>query len=302
MDKKQGTTDFYLSRHSWMPDRLKEEMGQFNVFRRADFAGRKDKPFPYNRKDYYKVGLIIGRNRIHYADKVIDIEQPALFFANPQIPYTWEMLEADQGGFGCIFTERFFNQLGHLYNYPVFQPGGNPILLLTPEQAEQMQQLFLRMFEEIASDYAYKYDVLRTLLLELIHSALKLQPADTSLYSDVKAPTRIASLFMELLQRQFPIESPLQQMNFRAPVAFANQLSVPVNHLNRALKKVTGKTTSELIANRILEEAVALLKNTEWHISEIAWCLGFEATPHFIQFFRKSLELTPESFRHIGDQ
>jgi AraC-like DNA-binding protein len=299
MEKKLDVPDFYLSSNSWMPDKLRQEIGQFNVFRRADFVGRKDKPFPYNRKDYYKVGLIIGRNRIHYADKIVDIGQPALFFANPQIPYSWEVLEPDQSGYGCIFTEAFFSRMGCLKSYPVFQPGGNPILPLTEEQAEQMQAFFLRMFDEIGSDYSYKYDVLRTLVLELIHSAQKLQPADTSLYSDDKAPNRVASLFIELLQRQFPIESPLQQMGFRAPAAFAGQLSVPVNHLNRAVKKITGKSTSELIANRILEEAVALLKNTEWHVSEIAWCLGFEHSTAFVQFFRKNLEVTPDSFRHI---
>jgi AraC-like DNA-binding protein len=89
----------------------------------------------------------------------------------------------------------------------------------------------------------------------------------------------------------------MQQVKFRSPTEFASQLAVHVNHLNRALKEVTGKTTSQLIAERIVQEARALLKHTDWNISEIAWCLGFEELPHFINFFKKNAQITPKSFR-----
>jgi AraC-like DNA-binding protein len=63
------------------------------------------------------------------------------------------------------------------------------------------------------------------------------------------------------------------------------------------LKEVTGKTTRQLIAERIASEARALLKHTNWNISEIAWCLGFEDTSNFVKFFKKNSELTPHQFR-----
>jgi len=34
---------------------------------------------------YYKISLIIGRNRVEYADKVIDVEECALLFATPKV-------------------------------------------------------------------------------------------------------------------------------------------------------------------------------------------------------------------------
>ena len=48
---------------------------------------------------------------------------------------------------------------------------------LTDEQAKRAEAIFLRMFDEINSDYVYKYDILRSLVLELIHFALKMQPS-----------------------------------------------------------------------------------------------------------------------------
>ncbi|WP_311136254.1 helix-turn-helix domain-containing protein [Hymenobacter cellulosivorans] len=154
------------------------------------------------------------------------------------------------------------------------------------------------MFVEIDSDYAYKYDLLRNYVFELVHSALKLQPA-TTLYKDSNAATRIASLFTELLERQFPIETPGQQVRLRNAHAFAGQLAVHVNHLNRALKEVTGKTTTQLIAARLTQEAHALLRHTNWNVAEISYCLGFEEPAHFNNFFKKQAGATPTAVRAV---
>jgi AraC-like DNA-binding protein len=126
-----------------------------------------------------------------------------------------------------------------------------------------------------------------------------MQPA-TTLYSHQNASARISSLFMELLERQFPIESSSQRLYLRSAIDFARQLAVHVNHLNRALKETTGKTTSQLIGERIAQEARVLLKHTDWNISEIGYSLGFEEPPHFINFFKKKAKVSPKSYRTVG--
>ena len=165
MEKTLTIQDFYQHQLNWMPDNLKKEIGHFNVFRLDDFTGACAKPIPYSRKDYFKISLIIGKNRVHYADKTIEMNQPAMLFANPQIPYNWEPLEEEQSGFFCIFTEAFFNHFGNIREYPVFRPGGNPIFFLIDDQLDGVKKIYLKMFEEIDSDYVYKYDVLRNLYL-----------------------------------------------------------------------------------------------------------------------------------------
>ncbi|MEO7978985.1 helix-turn-helix transcriptional regulator [Flavobacterium sp.] len=289
--------DFYTIKVNGMPKNLKREIGHFNVFKLDDFVGSICKPFPYTRKDFYKISLIIGKNKVYYADKIVSFDDQALFFANPQIPYNWEQLDENQTGFFCIFTDAFFSQYGNLKEYPLFQPGGNPIVPISMELAESLKVVYLRMFDEINSDYAFKYDVLRNLVFEIIHLALKTQTVTTSLYSKSNATIRISSLFMELLERQFPIESISQQVNFRSPSEFASQLNVHVNHLNKALKGTTGKTTSQIITERIVQEAMILLKQTNWNINEIAWCLGFDELSHFINFFKKNVQVSPKNYR-----
>jgi AraC-like DNA-binding protein len=297
MEKKETIEDFYRSKLNFMPDNLKKEIGHFNIFKLDDFVGCNAKPIPYSRKDYFKISLIIGKNRVYYADKVVEIEEQALLFANPQIPYNWEQLEEHQTGFFCVFTEAFFHQFGNLKEYPVFKPNGNFIFAVDKEQTEKIKLIYKQMIEEINSDYAYKYDVLRNLVFELIHSAMKMQPANLSVNQHSNASSRISSLFLELLERQFPIENSRQRFTLRSAADFANQLTIHVNHLNRALKETTQKTTSEVIAERLLQEAKILLKHTDWNISEIAYSLGFEEPTHFNNFFKKNIQLTPRQFR-----
>ena len=172
--------------------------------------------------------------------------------------------------FSVFLPKRFSASFRIFANIPSFKPGGQPILLLTDEQVRIYRRFTLKCSTKSNPIIFTNTIYCRNYVFELVHFALKLQPAKT-IYSSSNAATRISSLFMELLERQFPIESPFQQIKFRSAIEFARQLAVHVNHLNRALKETTGKTTSELIAERLTQEAIALLKHTTWNVSEIAF-------------------------------
>lgn len=294
--------DFYKETTAILPQGINKEIGHFNVFKTEDVlsAGKK-KPgtMAYNRRAYYKISLISGRNKAEYADKIIDIEKNALLFATPRIPYNWLPQDDDQSGYFCIFTSEFLIKPKSgvvLDELPIFQPGGYPVFQLSDGDAEEILAIFKKMYKEISSDYAYKYDLLRNYILELIHYGQKLQPA-TALYSSHNASARVSTLFIELLERQFPIESPRQRLNLRTAKDYADRLSVHVNHLNKVLKENTGKTTTAIITGRVMQEAKILLKQTDWNISEIAYSLGFEEVAHFSNFFRKQTSLAPQAFR-----
>jgi AraC family transcriptional activator of pobA len=69
------------------------------------------------------------------------------------------------------------------------------------------------------------------------------------------AASRISSLFIELLERQFPVESDAHVIQLKTPVDFAKALGIHINHLNKVLKETTGRRTTEIINGRIAEEA-----------------------------------------------
>jgi AraC family transcriptional regulator, transcriptional activator of pobA len=295
--------EFYKETAQLIPEGINKEIGHFNVFKVSElFAKYKHcstMPMPYNRRAYYKISLISGRNKAEYADKVIDIEKNALLFATPKIPYNWIPQDMDQSGYFCIFTAEFLvrEKSGVILDeLPIFKPGGYPVFQLTDAESAGISSIFGKMYAELSSDYAFKYDLLRNYVLELVHYGQKLQPA-TALYPTHNASARVTSLFIELLERQFPIESARQSLRLRSAKDYAKQLSIHVNHLNKVIKENTGKTTTELIIRRITQEAKILLKQTNWNVSEIAYCLGFEQVAHFSNFFKKQTALSPLVFR-----
>jgi AraC family transcriptional activator of pobA len=299
MNKAETIEEFYKAKLNWIPDSIRKEIGHFNVFHLEPFIGASAKPVPYSRRDYFKISFIQGNNKVHYADKVVEIKKQALLFANPLVPYNWEEIDQIQSGSFCVFTPAFFHQFGSLSQYEVFQPNGTPIFELSDEQAADVARIYERMFEEINSDYKHKYDVLRNLVFELLHYALKLRPTNNIDQEEINASRRITVLFLELLERQFPIDDTRQRLGLRSASDFAARLSIHVNHLNRALKETIQKTTSELVADRILQESKILLKHSAWNVSEIAFALGFTEVTHFNNFFKKHTSLSPTKFRNI---
>jgi len=299
MEKMQSLEGFYQSKFDRVPENIRNGVGHFNVFKIDEYIGKHTKPVVYSRKDYFKITLIIGRNRIHYADKVIEIKKQALFFTNPQIPYKFEWIDDYKSGFFCVFTASFFHHFGNLSDYEVFRPNAIPVFELTDEQKEDIEQVFLKMKDSLDSDYAHKYDLLRNLVFDLLHYTLRMETASKAEKQQANAAQRITHMFLELLERQFPIEDVGQRVGFRSPSEFAGQLAVHVNHLNRAVKEITEKTTSMIIAERLLQEAKILLRHTEWNVSEIAYSLGFKEATHFNNFFKKMMQLTPVRFREM---
>jgi AraC-like DNA-binding protein len=298
MNKSESIEDLYKRKFGRIPESIYKEIGHFNVFRLDSFVGDKARPVPYKRRDYYKITLVNGDTNIHYADKVIPIQNQCLVFTNPLIPYKWEHTHSIRNGYFCIFNQAFFHHYGNLDQFAVFQPGGNHLFELSHEQFSQLGGLFERMLEEIDSDYIHKYDLLRTLVFEMLHFAMKMQPSERIDKQPINASQRISFFFLELLERQFPIDEAHQRMILRTASDFARHLSVHVNHLNRAVKETTQKTTTQIIMARILQESKILLKHSSWNISEIAYGLGFNEVTHFNNFFKKQVQLSPLKFRN----
>lgn len=253
----------------------------------------------YSRKDFYKICLTTGKSIIHYADRSFETEGTVLFFGNPHIPYSWETISTSYVGYTCLFSEEFLKaseRSQSLQQSPLFKIGGTPILKITEKQREFLNTIFQKMIDEQQSDYTYKDDLIRNYINLIIHEALKLQPSEN--YDQHKnAASRITSVFLELLERQFPIESGDRPLQLKTAQDYAKSLAVHVNHLNRSVKEVTGKSTTTHIAERIITEAKALLQHTDWTIAEIAFALGFEYPTYFNNYFKRMTGTAPSSLR-----
>ncbi|SFF14786.1 helix-turn-helix domain-containing protein [Thermoflexibacter ruber] len=294
MKHKETIREFYANHGQEYP-----QMDQFNVYRREEFLCANTSLLP-NRRDFYKISLVVqGEGILTTADKAIRIQDNALLFMNPLIPYSWEASSVNQTGIFCLFTEDFVTPIlkgNPLSQSQLFKVGGDHIFFPDKESMRLLKGFFENMFLEVKSSYLHKNDLLRTYVQIIMHEAMKMQPPKT-FFEPANASKRVSNLFLELLERQFPIDSPNQTIKLKNANEFASQLNIHTNTLNRALREATGKTTTEWIAERTTMEAKALLQYSNWDIAEIAYSLGFEHSSNFIIFFKKQTGKSPLQFR-----
>jgi AraC-like DNA-binding protein len=266
-------------------------------FKVHELSGTDNPPPLHGRRDFYKIVLVTGDMTIYYGDQTIDINDTFLFFANPHVPHT-VVHRTPKKGYACLFTEAFIagrERKGLLQNSPLFRVDGSPITRLNSEQAAFMTGLYQKMLSVYNGDYDQKDNLLRSCIDLIIHEALRLQPLNGQ--PPKNAATRITHLFMEVLEKQFPIETTAHPLRLRTAQDYAATLGVHVNYLNRSVKEVTGKPISVHIADRIAAEAKALLQYTNWSVADIADGLGFEYPTYFNNYFKRVTGVTPNSFR-----
>lgn len=274
--------------------------GYFVAVRLEDFSAASVAATAiYSRKDFYKISLISGNASYFHRGQEYRFspEDWGLIFTNRDDPYRWEVHEGTCSGYSCMFTEDFLPL--HTYLRPadwaVFNGSSQSVFILKKEERVFFESLFKKMITEQAAVYAYKYDLLFLYVLECIHGALKLEPEAEP--RKQTAATRLTDSFKNLLAGQFPLVYPHQEIALRSAQDFAGRLAVHPNYLNRALKEVTGRTTSQLINERMMQEARALLLHSNWTVSQISNSLGFEEATHFTRAFRAHTGQTPSSLR-----
>lgn len=268
--------------------------GSFHAYRVDDTHPAH--PSPFTRRDYYKISVLLeGEAILTYADRTIPVKNGTVIFSNPMIPYAWQRISEKQTYYFCLFTEQFVNnQLKRESpaESSFFKVQGDHVLFPDEPATERIAGIFEMMLKEAEGHYKYKYDALRNYVQLLIHEALKIAPPVDS-YTRTTSADRITELFLELLARQFPVTSTHDRILIKTAAGFAAHLSVHVNYLNKSVKTVTDKTTTELIAGHLAKEAKALLRHTSWDVAEIGYCLGFGHASNFNIFFRKMTGETP---------
>lgn len=251
------------------------------------------------RRDFYKIGLVTGNMTVYCGDKSFEINDTVLFFVNPSVPHSVVRNSINTTGYACLFTEIFItgrDRAGILKNSPLFHIGDTPVTPLNGEQAAFITGIFQKMLAVYEGDYHNKGQLIRSCIELIIHEALRIQPSQ-NVPQFKSAAIRITHLFMDLLEKQFPIEGIGRPLRLRTAQDFAAGLSVHINYLNRSVKEVTGKPTSVHITERITAEAKALLQHTDWSVADIAYALGFEYPTYFNNYFKRVTGATPKTIR-----
>jgi AraC family transcriptional activator of pobA len=251
------------------------------------------------RRDFYKLVLATGQMTVGHGAHTTYLDDTFLLLVNPLVPHSVVHHSAANGGYACVFTEAFGASLKRtevLQSSPLFHVGDSPIVRLTGGQATFLAGLFQQMLAVQQDEYVHKEEVVKSCLALVLHEALRVQPP-SGVGEPRSAAEQLTQRFLGLLERQFPLESPSQQLALRTAQDFASRLAVHVNYLNRCVKEATGRPTSAHLAERMIAEAQALLHHTRWSVGDIATSLGFAYPTYFNNYFKRETGLTPAAFR-----
>jgi AraC family transcriptional activator of pobA len=99
------------------------------------------------------------------------------------------------------------------------------------------------------------------------------------------------------LQRRFAERLEADFARHHDAAHYADALAVPAAALSRALTQVTGRSTKELIVDRVVLEAARLLRYTDDGISEIAHRVGYSDPLYFSRAFKRRFGEAPQAYR-----
>jgi AraC family transcriptional regulator, transcriptional activator of pobA len=116
-------------------------------------------------------------------------------------------------------------------------------------------------------------------------------------YDAMRTERRAADDADVQLQRRFARQLEQDFTRHHDAAHYADGLRVPASALSKALSHTTGRSTKELITDRVMLEAARLLRFTELTIGEIAHRVGFDDQLYFSRAFKRHHGEPPMAYR-----
>lgn len=176
-----------------------------------------------------------------------------------------------------------------------FVAGEQAVLALPASFQRQVTAAMARIDRETSRRQTGYATAVQGMLLELLALFLRATPQTTASASRRGAPLRQSAV----LRRTMAVADPPDDEALSLARA-ARQVGVSPNHLNRLLKQQTGATFRQLIIQRRIERAKALLALGDLNCTEVAMACGFSDSNYFARLFRGKVGLSPRQFRRRG--
>lgn len=241
-----------------------------------------------HKHDFYLVLLITKGSGWHEIDfKRYPVKPGSLFLMQPGQMHYWRMNE-DIEGYVFFHSGEFYNSgftLRGIQDYPFFRSfRSSPHISLNRKATNKVKHWMQLLHEE----HKGGFNPLR------LHALITLVYTEIEKYGISDNETDAGKYHNKFQEFQL-----LLNQNFireKLPRFYASELNITEKHLNRIVRELVNKTTTEIIAERIVLEAKRLLMHSNHNITEVSELLGFSDTSYFIRFFKKHTGITPAYF------
>ncbi len=278
-------------------DFLKDEPKklQFDIFDLAEYHKNysDDSTRPHTHS-FYQIIWFKNNSGKHYIDFVsYDIKENRLFFvAKNQVHYFEN--RSDYNGHLLHFNESFIlsneTDINFFLTYTIFNNNEEPYYQIPKRLELQIESYLDQMKEELNNEEEFgNKKILSNLLKSLLLVVEREKRKNTKSNSTITNQTTAYLTFRDLLENNFYKNWSVSD--------YADKLAVSTKTLNSIIKKQSGKTVSQTIADRIILEAKRRLTHTNAYVNEIALHLGFQDPYYFVKYFKKKVSISPTEFR-----
>lgn len=248
------------------------------------------KPHKHN---FYLTVLFTHGSGNHEIDFIKYTIQPGtLFFLNPGQMHHWELSE-DIRGYIFFHTQSFYDlhyTKNRVNNFSFFFSVQNsPVLYLEEYRLEYFNFLFQQIYTENQAEMLLKTQKIISLIdmIYLESMRLYITKNDTEVITQNTYSIAFQKL-EELIETHYKTE--------KSPSQYADWLNISAKHLNRITQNMIGKTTTDMILERVFLEAKRELISRQFTFNEIAIDLGYDDYAYFSRLFKKKCGETPSEF------
>ena len=276
-----------------MDAHLRNRFG-FRIHRFSEFlAALGGGVIPAYRQSHFLVALIKKGG----GDKTIGhlsfpVKKNTLFIVPEKVPHSAKYSGLDASGymlsFDMAFLFKHFSVKGFIAGKRIFTKSIKPYMILTNEQAEELSAVFENLLGEYNQQLDNKDEMIEVKVLELLIQCERFF-AGAAPYTYADSHSEIIDSFHELIQAHYSTE--------KSVAFYANALHIHPNYLNFLMRKYTGLTAKQAIADHIFLEAKGLLNSSSLTLKEISYKLGFSAPSSFSSFFKKMANMSPSKYR-----
>ena len=241
----------------------------------------------------------VVKGDLNYGRTKYDFSNGALFFIAPRQVLQWDNRAVfEQKGFSINFHEDFIKgtELAQqIKKYGFFSYSANEALHLSPREESQMESIV----ENIDIEYHNNHDKFsKDIIISQLSTLMKY--ANRFYERQFIHREELSNDLLEQFNRQLGAyfeSGQLQENGVPSIEQIADKMSVSQRYLSDALKKETGKTTTEHLHLYLIDEAKNFLLKPNKSIADVAYELGFEYPQYFSRLFKKKVGLSPTEYR-----
>jgi AraC family transcriptional regulator, transcriptional activator of pobA len=247
------------------------------------------------KSNFYRFSLAIkGSLHVQVGLEHYEMSAGSIMTTIPGQVHAKSNASADIFGYYLFFSPTFLEELVPVLQlgstFPFLDYAGNQVFRSAPEEAKEMEQLFLQMNTEVQAQKTDREKAVKMYLYLLLLTAKRCYEQE-NIVESTNSHSHLVSQFHKLVGQHF--------LTLRQVSDYADLLHITPNHLNRIVKTVTQKTASEAIEEMLAQEAKVLLRTTQLSAAEIAYQLDFSSPSSFSHFFKRATGSTPLEYRSI---